>query len=242
MDRLSYTAMTAANRTMLSLQIHANNLANVNTAGFRADLERAEAAAVQGYGYDSRHMVVVQNNGVDLTPAPLMPTGRELDVAIKGNGLIALEDGPGEAYTRHGSIEIDPDGALTIRGRPVLGAGGPIFLPPHDEVAINGRGGVSIRAQGETQWQEVDRIRLVDIPAAALEKNAAGLLVTRGGEFAEASEEVTLASGFLESSNVSAMGALTATMSLNRLFEAQVKMMKAASDLSEVGNRLIRGS
>jgi len=51
MDRLGYTAMTAASRTMLSLQVRSNNLANVNTPGFRADLERAQAVAVEGYGY-----------------------------------------------------------------------------------------------------------------------------------------------------------------------------------------------
>jgi flagellar basal-body rod protein FlgF len=89
---------------------------------------------------------------------------------------------------------------------------------------------------------EVDRIRLVDVPAANLMKNQAGLLVTRDGEPAQPSEDVRLASGFLESSNVSAIDELASTMSLNRLFETQVKMMKAAEDLSDAGNRMIRGS
>src|SRR5690606_1811440 len=72
MDRLGYTAMTAASRTMMSLTVRSNNLANVNTPGFRADLERAQAVAVEGYGYDSRHMAVVENNGVSLAAGPLM--------------------------------------------------------------------------------------------------------------------------------------------------------------------------
>lgn len=242
MDRLGYTAMTAASRSMLALQVHSNNLANVNTPGFRADMERAKAVSVEGYGYDSRHMAVVENNGVDLTPGALMPTGRELDFAIKGKGLIALEDAGGEAYTRHGSMQIDADGRLTINGRAVLGENGPIVLPEHDRVAIGSDGVISVRAPGDQQMNEVDRIRLVDVPAEALTKSAAGLLVTQGGQPVEASDEVVLVSGFLESSNVSAIDELVSTMSLNRLFETQVKMMKAAADLSAAGNRVIRGS
>ncbi len=242
MDRLAYTAMTAANRTMLSLQVHANNLANVNTPGFRADMERALAVAVEGYGYDSRHMAVVESNGVNLTPGALMPTGRDLDFAIKDKGLIALQDGEGEAYTRYGSMQIDAEGRLTIRGLAVLGDSGPIVLPAHEQVMISSDGIVSIKPEGGSELMEVDRIRLVDAPAAALVKNAAGLLVMRDGTPAERSDEVVLVSGFLESSNVSAMEALAATMSLNRLFESQVKMMKAAEELSEAGNRLLRAS
>ncbi|WIX02927.1 flagellar basal body rod protein FlgF [Pseudomonas sp. AR5] len=242
MDRLGYTAMTAASRTMMALQVRANNLANVNTPGFRADLERAEAVAVEGYGYDSRHMAVVENNGVSLAGGALVATGRELDVAVKGSGLIVVEDGAGEAYTRQGSLQIDAEGRLTLNGRAVLGEGGPIVLPEHDKLEIGNDGTVSIMAPGDWVMAEVDRIRLVDVPAANLTKNQAGLLVTRDDQPAAPSEDVRLASGFLESSNVSAIDELASTMSLNRLFETQVKMMKAAEDLSEAGNRMIRGS
>ncbi|HAO76671.1 MAG TPA: flagellar basal-body rod protein FlgF [Pseudomonas sp.] len=242
MDRLGYTAMTAASRTMMSLQVRSNNLANVNTPGFRADLERAQAVAVEGYGYDSRHMALIENNGVSLAAGPMMATGRELDFAVKGNGLIVLQDGEGEAYTRQGSMQVDAEGRLTLNGRAVLGEGGPIVLPEHDRLEIGNDGTVSIMAPGDWMMAEVDRIRLVDVPAANLMKNQAGLLVTRDGEPAQPSEDVRLVSGFLESSNVSAIDELASTMSLNRLFETQVKMMKAAEDLSDAGNRMIRGS
>ncbi|MGE4407832.1 flagellar basal body rod protein FlgF [Pseudomonas sp.] len=242
MDRLGYTAMTAASRTMLSLQVRSNNLANVSTPGFRADLERAQSVAVAGYGYDSRHMALADDNGVSLAAGPMVATGRELDFAVKGNGLIVLEDGAGEAYTRQGSMQVDAEGRLTLNGRAVLGEGGPIVLPEYDRMEIGNDGTVSIMAPGDWMMAEVDRIRLVDVPAANLMKNPAGLLVTRDGEPAQPSEEVRLASGFLESSNVSAIDELASTMSLNRLFETQVKMMKAAEDLSDAGNRMIRGS
>ncbi|WP_120994459.1 flagellar basal body rod protein FlgF [Stutzerimonas urumqiensis] len=242
MDRLGYTAMTAASRTMLSLQVRSNNLANVSTPGFRADMERAQAVEVEGYGYDSRHMALVENNGVNMAAGPLMATGRDLDFAVQGSGLIAVQDVDGEAYTRQGSMQIDAEGRLTLNGRAVLGEGGPIVLPEHDKVEIGNDGTVSIMAPGDWLMAEVDRIRVVDVPAANLVKNEAGLLVTRDGAAAEALENPRLVAGHLESSNVSAIDELVATMSLNRLFETQVKMMKAAEDLSDAGNRMIRGS
>ena len=240
MDRLGYTAMTAASRSMLSLQVRANNLANVNTPGFRADLERANATEVQGYGYDSRHLAVVQNNGVDLAPGALMATGRDLDVAVRGNGLLVVQDGDGEAYTRQGNLQLDAEGRLTVGGRPVLGEGGPIVLPDFDSLAIGNDGTISITPRGDFVIAEVDRLRLVDAPAADLVKSPNGLLVRQDGQPAEPALNPSLVSGYLESSNVSSIDQLTATMSLNRLFETQIKMMKAADDLSANGNRMIR--
>lgn len=242
MDRLGYTAMTAASRTQLSMQVRANNLANVSTNGFRADMEQARTASVQGYGYDSRHMALAQNNGVDLTPGALVATGRELDFAIKGQGLIALESGDGEVYTRNGNMQVDAGLRLTIDGRAVMGDGGPLVLPEYDKIHIGSDGVVSVLPRGETLMAEVGRIKRVDVAAADLIKDKDGMLVTKSGAAAEQSDAVVLVSGHLESSNVSAIEELVASMSLNRLFETQVKMMKAAEDLSNAGNRMIRGS
>lgn len=241
MDRLGFTAMTAASRTMSSLQLRANNLANATTPGFRADMEQAEAVAVQGYGYDSRHLARLRDNGVNMQAGQLMATGRDLDVAVQGQGLIALEGPEGEVYTRHGSIQVDAELNLTVNGRPLLGEGGPITLPEYDSLHIGSDGTVSVIPRGDYLMAEVDRIKRVDVPAANLTKDSSGLLVTRDGQPAEASDGVRLVSGYLEASNVSAVGELVASMSLSRLFETQVKMMKAAEDLSQAGNRMISG-
>lgn len=240
MDRLAYTAMTAANRTLESLSVRANNLANANTPGFRADMESAQAVDVRGYGYDSRHLATVKNDGVDMTPGTLTVTGRDLDFAIRGQGLIALQDGNGEAYTRHGSMVVDSEGRLTINGRQVMGEGGPIVLPEYDNVSIGEDGTISVMPRGDYLMTEVDKIKLADAPAAELQKNAAGLLVRKDGQPAQAAENVRLASGYLEASNVSSIDQLTATLSLNRTFETQVKMMKAAEDMASAGDRLLR--
>lgn len=242
MDRLGYTAMSAAARSMMSLQVQANNLANVNTPGFRADLEAAEAAAVEGYGYDSRHLAVVRDNGVDMRPGVLMATGRPLDVAIQGDGLLAVAVDGGEAYTRHGSLQVNAELQLTVNGRAVLGENGPIMLPEYDSINIGSDGVITVVPRGDFVILEAGRIKLVEVPAGGMVKRQDGLLATRDGQPVQPSEAVVLASGHLESSNVSAIEQLVSTMSLNRLFEAQVKMMKAAEDLSTAGNRMIRGS
>lgn len=242
MDRLGYTAMTAASRTMTALGVRANNLANVNTPGFRADLEQALDVQVQGHGYDSRHLASVQDNGVSMAPGALMATGRDMDFAIKGPGLIAVLGAESEAYTRHGSLQVDADMQLTINGRAVLGESGAIELPEFDTLHVAADGRISVLPRGEPMMVEVDRIKLVDMPAAQLRKDSAGLLVSRDGAPAPVDDNVTLASGFLESSNVSAIDQLVGTMSLSRLFETQVKMMKAAEELSSAGNSMIRGA
>ncbi|WP_165664506.1 flagellar basal body rod protein FlgF [Metapseudomonas otitidis] len=243
MDRLGYTAMTAANRTQAALDVRANNLANVSTPGFRADLARAEAVPVEGAGYDSRHPTRLQSSGIDLKPGPLMATGRDLDLAIRGPGLIAVQLADGrEAYTRHGSLTVDAAGRLSLGGRPVLGEGGPLELPPYDRLTIGSDGTVSIQPRGDYLMAEVGRIKRVDAPPAGLRKDASGLLVTLDGNPAAASETVQLAAGYLEGSNVSAIEELTGTLSLSRLFETQVKLLKAADDLAANGNRMIRGA
>ena len=129
---------------------------------------------------------------------------------------------------------------LTINGRAVLGEGGPIQLPEFDTVHIAVDGRISVLPRGEPLMVEVDQIKRVDLAAGQLQKNSAGLLVTLDGAPAAADDNVVLAAGFLESSNVSAIDQLVGTMSLSRLFETQVKMMKAAEDLSSAGNSMIR--
>lgn len=124
MDNLIYTALSGASRSLMQQQIHANNLSNVNTNGFRGDLDKAMSSQVQGSGYNSRYLVQNASGGVDMASGSLEETGRDLDVGIVGNGLIALQVGGREVYTRNGHIDVSEDGDLTISGQPVLGEGG----------------------------------------------------------------------------------------------------------------------
>lgn len=242
MDALIYTAMSGAERAMRGQQVHANNLANADTNGFRANLELAQAANLHGYGYDDRHMSQIQANAVTDRQGVLRQTGRELDIAISGNGYFAVQGPTGEAYTRAGAITLDADGTMTVNGMQLLGEGGPITLPPHRKVEIGQDGTVSVLGAGaDAQLQVIDKLKLVRAEASELTKNEAGLVVARNGQDLAADPTVQVKAGHLEGSNVSAVEEMVATMSLNRTFEVQMKLFKAADDMTSVGNKLITG-
>jgi flagellar basal-body rod protein FlgF len=240
MDALIYTAMSGAERALRAQQIRANNLANLETPGFRADLELATSQAVPGYGYDARHMSQLQSEVVSNRQGSVRETGRDLDVAVEGPGYLTVQWNDGEAYTRAGSLMVDGEGALTVNGRPVMGDGGPIVLPPFARVSVAVDGTISVQAAGDGEMQAVDRLKLVNPEAGTLTKNEAGLLVPRDGQPLPADETVQVKSAHLEGSNVSAVEEMVATMTLSRDFEMQMKLFKAADGMAEAGNRLIR--
>ncbi|GAB3389387.1 flagellar basal body rod protein FlgF [Massilia agri] len=240
MDKLIFTAVSGAERTLRSQQVHANNLANADTAGFRANLEVAATQAMQnGYGYDSMHLAKTEADTISTRAGAVRETGRPLDVAISGAGYLAVQYGAGEAYTRAGAIDIDANGALSVNGHPLMGEGGPITLPPHQAVEIGADGTISVLTEGATLMQPIDKLRLVNAEGVELTKNEAGLIVSRDGNPLEADPNVAVRGRALEGSNVSAIEEMVAVMSLNRSFEMQMKMFKASDSMNEAGNRLI---
>src|SRR4051812_39117035 len=128
MDRLLYVAMSGAKETLRAQASNNHNLANANTTGFRADLAAFQARAVQGAGYDSRVYATATSTGFDNSTGAQVETGRDLDVAVRGDGFIAVQGMDGrEAYTRAGDLRIEADGSLrTGTGLQVMGDGGPI--------------------------------------------------------------------------------------------------------------------
>jgi len=113
MDRLIYTAMTGASHTLLQQASVAQNLANVNTPGFRSTIDTFRSVPLVGEGLATRTFVVDSTSGTDFSPGVMQATGRPLDVAIDGKGWIAVQDANGnEAYTRNGSLQVLPNGIL----------------------------------------------------------------------------------------------------------------------------------
>ena len=240
MDALIYSAMAGAERALREQQVRANNLANVGTTGFRADMALARSQAVEGFGYDARHMNRLEADTVNTREGTLVQTGRELDAAISGPGYFTVVDGEGEAYTRAGAFTLDAEGRLLLNGRAVLGEGGAIMLPPSTRVTIGEDGTLSVLAEGAVEMQQVDKLKLVLPEPGDLHKNEAGLLVSRGGQPLPASQTVAVRGGHVESSNVSAVEEMVASMQATRDFELQMKLFKTADDLAANGNRLMR--
>lgn len=234
MDKMLYLAMTGAKQTMVAQTVNSNNLANVSTTGFKADLEQFRSMQVEGEGIPSRTYSMTERPGVDTTPGPINNTGRELDVAIKGDGWIAVQAPDGsEAYTRAGELHISSLGILeTTAGHAVLGDGGPIAIPQAEKIEIGIDGSISIRPIGanSNELAEIGRIKLVNPPSANLTKGEDGLVRTTDGSVAIADIDVQLLSGAVEGSNVSAIKSMVKMIELSRQYEMQIKMMKTAEE------------
>lgn len=246
MDKSLYIAMTGAVQNTLATAVHANNLANVTTTGFRADFAQARAMPVYGETLPSRAYALTETPATDMKSGTLQETGRNLDVAVSGEGWIAVQAPDGsEAYTRAGDLKIDINGVLrTGTGLPVIGNGAPIALPPIQSVQIGVDGTISVRPLGATAQEvaEIDRIKLVNPDSRQLVKGTDGLMHSRDGAPLPAAAEVRLESGFLESSNVNSVAALTDLISLSRQFEMQIKLMRAAEQNAEASARLLQFS
>lgn len=244
MDKMLYISMTGASQNTLAQRAHANNLANISTTGFRRDYEQARSMPVFGDSFPARAYAMSERPATDFTPGALQETGRDLDVAVGGNGWIAVQAPDGsEAYVRTASMNIDALGVLRAgNGMPIMGNGGPIAVPPEQKVEIGQDGTVSIRAMGEGPrvMAEVDRIKLVNPDLKNMTKGLDGMIHTKSGQPADADGSVQLVSGFLEASNVNAVEEMTSVLALSRQFELHVKMMTAAKEGDEAMARVLQ--
>jgi flagellar basal-body rod protein FlgF len=244
MDKMLYVSMTGAVQNSLAQRAHANNLANISTNGFRRDFEQARSMPVFGDSFPARVYAMTERPGTDFTPGSLQETGRDLDVAIGGEGWLAVQAADGsEAYVRTASLNIDALGMLrTGNGLPVLGNAGPIAVPPEQKVEIGQDGTISIRALGEAPsvMAEVDRLKLVNPDLRQMEKGSDGLIRTKDRQPLEPDANVRVTSGFLEASNVNAVEEMTAILSLSRQFELQIKMMRTAEENSSAVARVLQ--
>ncbi len=247
LDRSLYIAMTGAKHNMLAQTVHANNMANINTTGFRADFEQARSMGVYyGDGHPTRAFSLTENPASNFASGAMMETGNDLDIAIQGDGFIAVRAPDGtEAYTRAGNLQIDQTGMLrTGNGLAVLGGDTPIVVPENEKIQIGSDGTVSVvgLGQGPEAMTEVGRIKLVNPDIKNLEKGDDGLFRQRDGLNADAVASVRLRNGVLETSNVNAIDEFTKIMALARQYEMQVKMMKTADENASTSTSLLRMS
>jgi flagellar basal-body rod protein FlgF len=244
MDKFLYVAMSGAKETLRAQTANSHNLANASTNGFRADLSAFQSRAVAGSGYASRVYATNSTTGWDQSVGAQMFTGRDLDVAVQGDGFIAVQGRDGrEAYTRAGDLIIDPNGQLmTKTGLPVLGDGGPVSVPPNNSLAIAPDGTISIvpQGQGPETTASIGRIKLVNPGNQNLDRGEDGLFRMRDGSDAPADANTRIASGALEASNVNAAESMVNMIELARNFELQVKAIKAAEDNGAASAQLLR--
>jgi len=234
MDRLIYTAATGAKHILDQQATTSNNLANVSTTGFRAQLDVFRSAPVQGPGLPTRAFVVDSTAGNDFSAGALQVTGRPLDVAVKGEGWLAVQMPDGsEAYTRNGSLQMSPNGVLTTAsGQTIAGEGGAITIPPDATVTVGGDGTVSTLSNVDQPAAPIvlGRLKLVNPPEANLVRGDDGLFRLKDGGAAQADPAVRVAGGALEGSNVNPVDCMVNMIALARSFDTQMSLLKNAEN------------
>jgi len=243
MDRLIYTAYTGMSASMIQQRVIANNMANAQTTGFRAELLVATPTTVKGTGLEARAMTDAQVRGASMQQGDIEQTGNPLDVALTGDTMLAVQDSDGtEVYTRRGDLTVDANGTLVNGdGLPVLSDNGPITVPAGVKLTINADGTVLAAdpAQPAAPPEAVGKLKLASTTGSDVEKGLDGLFRVTGGGVLPTDDAARLVSGSLEKSNVNPTRVLVDMVSSQRLFEMRSKVVASAKDNDEKSTALM---
>ena len=218
-----YTAYSGMKARADALEILANNLANVNTTGFKEEraffslLNQSSSALDQAGTIDAAvNRNVLTHKAVNQAEGSLSLTGRDLDVAIEGNGFLLVQTPQGIRYTRNGNLHLNAQSVLTTsEGFPVLGASDKAITLGPGKINISQDGGVSLDGAA------VDSLKIVTFTdLSTLQKEGHSLFLARGGRAAEKASGATLKPGYLEQSNVNAVSSVVQMVDILRHFEA----------------------
>lgn len=246
MDKMIYTAMTGAKHILEQQATTAHNLANATSTGFKAQVDSFRAVPVIGQGLPTRAFVVDSTVGADFNSGAIEHTGRDLDVAVQGNGWLVVQRPDGsEGYTRNGSLKVNENGVLqTSNGLTVMGDGGPISIPPDVTVSIGKDGTISSVTNNTLPGPAtvIGRLKLVNPDTANLKRSEEGVFVTKNGVPAEMDANVSVVGGALESSNVNVVDAMVNMISLARQFEMQMKLVQSAENNANKASQLFNMS
>lgn len=254
MDRIAYIAAGGAARVLEHQAMLTNNMANAGTTGFRAQLAAYRAVPVTGAGQSAsqatRTSTVSTTANSLFTAGPIQSTGRDLDVAIAGDGWFVVQTGEGEAYTRAGNFRCNVNGQLvTAAGRLVLSTGDqPIDLGDSEKISVDRNGGINAIPKGGSarDIQRIAQIKLALPEPASLVRGADGLFRAVSAEGkpqrAEANTGVQVMGGALEGSNASATDNMVKLIASARHFEMQMKVVSDAAQNEQRANSILSDS
>ncbi len=219
------------------LDVVANNIANVNTTGFKADgsifeefLNSNARADVTG-----KQVSFVRDRGTwhDLSAGAVEKTGNPLDVAIDGKGFLVVQTPRGERYTRNGSMQINAQGQLvTGEGYQVLGDAGPItFQPTDNQVSISGDGTISVREGNATTDSQRGKLKMVAVANAQNLQKDGSSAFSIAGETPQPTKESRLIQGTIEKSNVRAVVEMTRMIEVTRSYTQVANMLSQQADM-----------
>ncbi len=230
-----YLAAAGALVQQMRLEMLANNVANINTVGFKGE------KSVFRVPEDAPNQPILNNpTGVqplspyappfsaviDFSQGAVRQTGNPLDVAINGDGFFSVQTLAGSQYPSQGSFTLDPDGGLvTPDGYPVLGDGGELSLED-GTVEIDQEGGVYL------DGDEVGRLQITDFvdPNSLIQAGNGRFVASDAAVRSERPETTTLSQGYLETANVNPVQAMTEMIETSRAFEAYQKVIQSADE------------
>ncbi len=253
MDRLIFTSSSAIKEQSVARQVLVNELANISTVGFKTSYDVAlTSIKAEGSGFDTRFQAqAVSRDYIRMTPGAVMLTGRDLDVAMAGKTVLAVQAPNGDqAYTRRGDLMVNIRGQLeTGNGHLVLGQNGPITIPANTKLTINQDGTLfakDVNQAANAPGVLVDRLRILDGSQQMFERREDGLFKVSGkpdGTTFESGPNLPqVITHSLEGSNVSGVEALTRLIDHSRTFEMQIKIIKETKQLDESGASLMKAS
>jgi len=225
-----YLAASGAAATLGALSSVADNIANLSTPGFKRLLNTAEA--VSGNGSPYQFALPAGSPIIDTSQGPIQSTNNPMDLAVTGPAFISVQGPNGTAYTRNGTLKIQPDGTLTAAGYPVLSpAGGTILIKTPGAIVIGGDGSISVNGQpaGQIGMAEPSGVKMVAL-GASLYRGA-------NGEELPPATNSQMHQGFLEGATGSEMGEITSMLSMMRNYESS---MKAVQSIDTSQNQVIQ--
>ena len=229
MDAAFYKALSGAVTQMRRLEVASQDLANVNTSGYKGQrLSFAEVLAKRAPAEDRPGgFVAVGDQRTYFAPGVLQGTGNPFHLAIEGDGYFVVQTARGERYTRNGGFTMKADGTMiTAEGDALLGEGGPIQL-------VDGKIEVASDGTVRSDNSDIGKLRVVRFtePRKAV-KEGANLLVTEPSNLTVV-EAARIVQGNLEQSNVSPIDSMVQLISINRQFESYERAMKMMDSMTE---------
>jgi flagellar basal-body rod protein FlgF/flagellar basal-body rod protein FlgG len=228
LDSGYYAACTALKTQTQALEFAANNIANVNTSGYRGQIPSFQSllaglhsGGTSGWNRLINEFSVLNGARLDLRQGNLEPTGNPLDFAIQGPGFFAAQTPAGTLYTRNGSFRVAAKGQLvSASGDPILGATGPIAVPA-GPVSISADGTVSVNGA------VVGTLRIAEFSAASSLTPAGGSYYSAATNDAKPALRSSVQQGMIESSNVNPITAMVGLISAQRQTEMIERAMTA---------------
>jgi flagellar basal-body rod protein FlgF len=223
------------------MDVLSNNIANVNTVGYKADESLFEEYLNSGAHEDNfkgadRRVSYVQDRGTfhDFSQGAAQSTNNPLDVAIDGAGFLTVQTAGGERYTRDGNLQLNNTGQLvTNSGDPVLGTSGPIVFQPTDhDINISPDGTITV-VEGTARTDSIrGKLRVVSFAdAQKLLKQGSNLYSAADGNIADQDTKSVIRQGFVEKSNVSVVSEMAMMMQVTRTYTQIANILQQQSDL-----------